>query len=352
MHEVTKTNSETETLESQIALLQNELARQRMEIEQLKQETAIVPAEPNKPVSRRRMLKGLAIATAGAAAAGVSLMANSEIASANNDGPNTQYGLSVAPTGVAFLDPGGTEKYGILARTDAGGATFVNAVDAGVAGISTNGYGGIFRGGNAAIRLIKDTANSGQPVTGVHNEGELYVDKDGALFYCVQGGTGLAAVWVILASDRTRQIRLLENPYRIRIVRNPPVAPQTAADLLQSQPGTPTNGTIINVRVGDLPTNQDGVANPIPNNAIGIVGALTSVGATAPGNLRIFPSTSPVPNAATLNIPAFGAGTLNITGSFTSRLGTDGKVKIAYSAAAGNFSGYVIDVTAYYVQAS
>jgi hypothetical protein len=303
MTEIIKLQPESELL-SRLANMQAELDQQKAEIAHLKQQSrAIVPVEESKPVSRRRMLKGLAIASAGVAATGVSLMANSQTASADNSGPTTRFGLSVAPTGVASLSPGGTEKYGIIARSDAGGPTFANAVDTGVVGLSTDGYGAIFRGGRAALRLQKTATSAGQPVTGDHSEGELYVDSDGSLFYCVQGGTGLAAVWVVLATDRTRQIRFLENPYRIKIVRNPPVPPQTVADLLQSQPGTPTNGTIVPVRVGDLATNQDGLANPIPNNATGIVGAITSVGATAAGNIRIFASTSPVPNSASINIP-------------------------------------------------
>jgi hypothetical protein len=50
-----------------------------------------------------------------------------------------------------------------------------------------NGYGGLFEGGRAQLKLVPgDTA--GRP-SGAHTKGEIYMDSKAALFVCVKGGT-------------------------------------------------------------------------------------------------------------------------------------------------------------------
>jgi hypothetical protein len=58
---------------------------------------------------------------------------------------------------------------------------------AGVNGISEKGYGGIFSGHRAPLRLVPaDTP--GPPTSELHQRGELYVDSNGELFYCKDDG--------------------------------------------------------------------------------------------------------------------------------------------------------------------
>ena len=63
----------------------------------------------------------------------------------------------------------------------------------GVKGISiapggSGGYGGDFEGELAPVWL-RPSKTKGSPSTGAHNMGELYVDNQGVLYFCVAGGT-------------------------------------------------------------------------------------------------------------------------------------------------------------------
>ena len=53
--------------------------------------------------------------------------------------------------------------------------------------LSVFGYGSVFSGGKAQLRLFAGST-SGRP-TGSHKRGEIYMDSNGALFVCVRGGT-------------------------------------------------------------------------------------------------------------------------------------------------------------------
>jgi hypothetical protein len=57
----------------------------------------------------------------------------------------------------------------------------------GVSGSSASGYGGLFSGGKAQLRLVPED-RSGRP-GGAHSKGEIYMDTNAALFVCVRGGT-------------------------------------------------------------------------------------------------------------------------------------------------------------------
>jgi hypothetical protein len=83
--------------------------------------------------------------------------------------------------------------FGVFGRCDAPQETGVsgrNDAENGdaVSGFSPKGYGGHFIGGRAPLRL--DPANAiGPPTSGSHQSGEFFVDRNGDLFYCKQGGT-------------------------------------------------------------------------------------------------------------------------------------------------------------------
>jgi hypothetical protein len=58
----------------------------------------------------------------------------------------------------------------------------------GISGESGSGYGGLFRGGTAQLRLVPG-ATRGKPTSGSHLKGEIYMDSASALFVCAKGGT-------------------------------------------------------------------------------------------------------------------------------------------------------------------
>jgi trimeric autotransporter adhesin len=90
----------------------------------------------------------------------------------------------------------------------------------------------------------------------------------------------------------------------------------------------------------------------IPAGAKGIIGSLTSVGASTAGNLRLWASEATPPTVNTLNIPLNSATNrgFNLTTAFTVGLSNAGKVSIGYSNGTnGSTCGFSIDVVAYIV---
>jgi len=85
----------------------------------------------------------------------------------------------------------GSGGVGVLGRNPTGTAVQGEGVH-GVRGKgSVAGYGGLFEGGRAQLKLVpKGTA--GKP-SGSHTKGEIYMDSTGALFICVASSTSTAA---------------------------------------------------------------------------------------------------------------------------------------------------------------
>ena len=82
------------------------------------------------------------------------------------------FGLNTLQTGAAFGVSGSSDSPDGFKRY----------------GISDQGYGGHFRGGRAPLRLVP--ANTpGNPSSGNHKRGELFVDSNGDLFFCKGDGT-------------------------------------------------------------------------------------------------------------------------------------------------------------------
>jgi hypothetical protein len=339
--------------------------------------------------------------------------------SGNNSGV---YGQAISPNGIGV--------YGL--------AVSASGLSVGVQGISNSpdGYGGYFAGGRAALRLGADST-TGIP-TNFHQQGEVFVDNTGQLYFCTV--SGVPGTWVKLTrgytagtnitlsnnldgtttinataaasgvaslNSKTGAVTLaagtnvtLDNSLPNTITINaagggsggvPNVNGITAAVTIQ-QNGTaitPT-GNNINLNVPNVvfltkpirvvaTTNSggttplltsDGTANPnatfqtqqitgvtvdglsVPAGAKAIIGSLTSVGATAAGNLRMWATGTATPTVNTLNIPlnpASGLG-FNLTTSIFVGLNADGKVSIGYSnSVIGSTCGYSIDVAGYLI---
>lgn len=92
---------------------------------------------------------------------------------------------------------------GVYGYSDLGNGVVGKSIDENNSGVygegSSLGYGGHFKGGKAPLRL-EPGYQSGPPTSTVftHYAGEFYVDKDGALFYCVDSGK--PGTWRLLAS--------------------------------------------------------------------------------------------------------------------------------------------------------
>jgi hypothetical protein len=105
-------------------------------------------------------------------------------------------GASNSSTGV-FGQSGGTDQVprtGIAAVV--GSADTVTAIAGtsnsapGVFGSSGSNYGAVFSGGLAPLRLVPaSTQGPPGPTSGAHEVGELFVDREGTLFFCKASGT-------------------------------------------------------------------------------------------------------------------------------------------------------------------
>src|SRR5215831_2745907 len=107
--------------------------------------------------------------------------------------------MELVGTSDSGVGVSGSSKTGIGVAGTAGtvGSTGIGVTgsgsDTGVKGISiapggSGGYGGDFEGELAPVWL-RPSKTQGSPKSGSHNAGELYVDNQAALYFCVAGGT-------------------------------------------------------------------------------------------------------------------------------------------------------------------
>jgi hypothetical protein len=88
--------------------------------------------------------------------------------------------------GVIGLGKGATGA-GVLGRNSSGNG-MQGEGNNGVHGKATGGYGGLFEGGRAQLRIVPK-GSAGKPTTGTHTKGEIYMDSAGTMFVCTVDGT-------------------------------------------------------------------------------------------------------------------------------------------------------------------
>ncbi|HEV2238006.1 MAG TPA: hypothetical protein VGR57_15200, partial [Ktedonobacterales bacterium] len=142
--------------------------------------------------SRRALLKlGSAAAAAGVAAGVAAAVASNGSAQAHTDAATITYTAS-GPGNIAIEGDGTSSAYGIKGTNDGAGIGVWGYATGpfgwGVAGVSTQSYGGYFSGGQAPLALAPGAA-VGAPSLGNHGQGEIYVDLIGVLWYCAVSGT-------------------------------------------------------------------------------------------------------------------------------------------------------------------
>lgn len=207
-----------------------------------------------------------------------------------------------------------------------------NAIEA-VGG--TNGYGVRAQGGMAPIFLVK-SGTSGTPTTGDHSAGELFVDTDGILYYCITSGTGTAAVWrQVAGSTSSGAFHSLPSPERFIDTRTNLGGNGTLSK------NTPVTFTLTNVN------GQSGnIALRIPTGATAIVGNISVVNASAQGNVVLYPGNVATPTTSNIN---FLAGVI-VGNNFTVGLSTSGQIKAMARSNASTMSvDIIVDVFGYYM---
>lgn len=149
-------------------------------------------------------------------------------------------GLKIGVHGIGADSNSNEQVIGVLGETSNGVGVQGTAPQTGVSGISTSmgtgvhgeseegtgvrgfssgrdypGYGGSFSSDFSQIWL-QPASSAGHPRTGSHKMGELFVDKEGALYYCT--ATGTPGTWKkVLFEERSLLDRLVAAVARIRI---------------------------------------------------------------------------------------------------------------------------------------
>jgi hypothetical protein len=305
--------------------------------------------EPERSVSRRRLLGMAGAATAGAVGATVlaaspagattgplqfgspndagtdatsltSTAAGAATFRAANTGANNGLeGSAAAATGV-YGQTASTSNAGVLGEATASGSGVVGSSASGVAiraGISTTSSGG------AHLDLIPHGTVTGPP-SGFHNAGQFWMDATAALWQCVV--TGTPGKWV-----RQAPLVLLASPFRVYDSRtgnpNPSGSPQgvLALNATRTINCTPSMPVGITVATGLL-------MNVTLTNTVGAKGAVTVFSAAVSA-----PSTSSVNWAAT---------NTTVANAVTSACDSSQDIKV--KCVSGTSTDFIVDVIGYY----
>jgi hypothetical protein len=205
---------ENAELRSKVASLESSGTRRHADAERASESSE---ADLEGRMSRRRMLGRAGAAAAGLVVAGaftrrdireakaaIAETSNSATAPAvkatntfggagvRGEGLTGVLGDSSGATGQGVYGNNSSMGDGVLGDSSSGagirGRSFSGAKGAVVGQHFGNGYGGLFDGSKAQLRLIPGSA-SGRPKDGLgHQKGEVYLDSAGALFVCVKRG--------------------------------------------------------------------------------------------------------------------------------------------------------------------
>lgn len=202
---------------------------------------------------------------------------------------------------------------------------------AGVLGVGGSA-GGVFAGSVVAINLDPQ-ANPGFP-HGQAFKGDLAVDSDGILWFCVVGSPETQApftdgVWIKLSHVG---VRYLAKPVRVYSSGDP------GQNKLTIGTGSTANPRTIQI-TGVVPA---GATEGVPANAVGVLGNLTITQGEALLFATVWPS-GPWPGTSNINVPPG----FDLANSFNIGLNPDGSgtIKIAASSATHaiiDISGYIL----------
>lgn len=166
---------------------------------------------------------------------------------------------------------------------------------------NATGYGIHVQGGKAQLHLQPHAA-TGAPTAGSHQVGEVFVDQFGRHHLCVAAGT--PGTWVRPGFN--------------------PLVPFRVCDT-RSGTGTPYSTGVKRGPASTLTVDVVGVAGlAIPTGATAVVGNLTAVAPTSATYLTVYPADVPRPGTSTLNTPAGGS----LSNQVTAKISAAGELKI------------------------
>jgi hypothetical protein len=315
--------SEIEQLAQTVAKLEATVQTQQAEIARLQSLLAQTPNfNPQAVIGRRKLIKGIggAVATAGLLGMAVNPV------------------VAADPVGDAALRGIGTNNRGVHGNSQNSD---------GVYGESISGYGGVFKGGQAPLRLVP-SPNSGAPASGTHEVGELWLDKDGKIWVCTASGsfgTSTPPNFVALAFENISggvanglALNLLPQP--VRLIGFPTFEKLTGYTDAGYDPVTVNRAA----KVFQVAGATSGSSVPVPQGAKGVLGLAVVINPQSNGNLRVYaavPTGEPAPTAISIAYRASQTMSHNVT----SALSADGKMAVVSSGDCN----FTFEVVGYYL---
>jgi hypothetical protein len=154
----------------------------------------------------------------------------------------------------------------------------------------------VLQGAGKSHLYLQPTGTAGAPAPAGHQNGELYVDSAGVLYY-FKGG----AFWpVLVGGAATGAVTMLPAP--IRLVETRPAYQDPSPD--QTHPGRPINGG----ETWDIPiTGRVVNGGPVPLGAKAVIGNVTVANPVSGGYLTLFPQGASLPSTSSINFNAGAA---------------------------------------------
>jgi hypothetical protein len=335
------------------------------------------------PNDRRALLRKLAIGGAGAAAGAV-MLSNGRVSAGTEGAPGTDNTLelgaaetntSVTPTTLVH-DPAAARTAGASSLSVAGAVPAADApfpaqvggygnaeVANGVHGSTTAaaGFGVVAANlaaaaaapadpvptglavaslGGAQVRFVPLPGAVTGPTPGKHVAGELYVDKDGTLWFTVPAPTTADATAV-------RFVKLAGTPTTGSFHA---ISPQRAYDSRQAAYAVsgvmaPNTNRVISVADGHGENGAVTLANAVPAGATAVQINLTAANMTAPNFLQVAAGNVTTVTASVLN---WGPGDIQIANAVTVPLDASRQIKVFCGNQTGS-THVIVDVFGYYL---
>jgi hypothetical protein len=187
------------------------------------------------------------------------------------------------------------------------------------------------KAGVSPLVLTGGAASAGPPTSGLHVQGELYLDQNAVLFYCTAVGT--PGTWVNLSTGNN--LVTLSTPARVydsRIGQQPSTSPKSPI----------TNGGVVNIDVTGA--KAGGGNSGVPSGATAVLGNVTMINGPNTTFLTVFAAGTTAPS--TSNINALGGQV--IANNFTSQVGVSpfgNEISIQCGFGPTDF---IIDIFGYY----
>jgi hypothetical protein len=250
-------------------------------------------------------------------------------------------GITSGGTGVNGAANGGTGVVGtsnlgtggsFMSNTSGTGVAGSSSSGTGVAGTSSTGIGASFGSGpNAAQLKLVPAGSQGAPGSGAHTKGEIYLDSAATVWVCIANGT--PGTWVRLGAVASGAlggaITYLGTPIRLLDARN-----SSSSGLVNRTPLVPFE---------TYPFMVAGLGGSgIPASAQGLIANVTVLGPSGAGNLLLFPSGGPGPQAASMT---FGTPGLFLANGVNVGIGSGGAVNIQNQS--NGTTPLVLDAVAY-----